>query len=120
MNRMRESVRRERKIPKFRPLPTNLRQRRTLIESYGRFYYNYFTNQGRIKRGSFQAKFPQNTSGRNKNRLMRFIVGKLLYEKMVPVLRQGQIVTVGELLQRTSWIRVRRVRNYKAGVVYEP
>ena len=57
-NRMRESVRIERRVPKLRPLPTNLRKRRVTPVDYARFYGNYTTKTGKIKRFSFQIKIP--------------------------------------------------------------
>lgn len=117
---MKERVRIEREIPKFRPLPTSLRKRRVTPIDHARFYGNYTTKIGKIKRFSFQIKIPHYLSGKQTYRIMKFTCQKLLYEKSIPFDKQGKTYTFGELMQRTPWIRVRKIRDYKAGMVYEP
>lgn len=119
-NRMRESVRIERRIPKFRPLPTNLRKRRVTHVDYARFYGNYTTKTGKIKRFSFQIKMPDYLSGKVMHKMIRLTVEKIHSFNLIPYYEKGQnTFTFGELMQRTQWIKVRKVRDYKAGMVYE-
>jgi hypothetical protein len=117
---MRESVRIERKIPKFRPLPISLRKRRVTPVERAKFYGNYTTKTGQIKRFSFEIIMPEYINGKTINRMIRLTCQKIKYFKLIPLAKQGQKFTFGELHQRTPWIKVRKIREYKAGMVYTP
>ncbi len=115
---MRESARRDKPLPKFRPLPVSLKRRGVVAVDLARFYGNYETKVGRIKRFSFQFKMPDYLSGKMMHRMIRLVCEKIHYFNLVPLHEQGQTFKFSELMLRTPWIRVRKVRNYKAGVVY--
>jgi hypothetical protein len=112
MGGMKESIRRERKIPKFNPLPVNLRKERHGVpDTSARFYGNFKTKSNQIKRFGFQIKIPHYASGKMKQKMIAFTYQRLVFFKSVPIHRKGETFTFGELMQRTSWIRVKRVRN---------
>ena len=112
-------MQRKKSIPKLRPLPLNLRKRQKVTPTnYVRSYGTYTTKQGKIKRFSYQIKVKV-----EKNRTVLFksikrMCAKLLHNE-VPLHKQGEVFEdFGVLLIRTPWIKVRKVRNYKAGVIY--
>ena len=112
MGKIRESVRRERKIPKFRPIPISLRkQRHGVPETSARFYGNFETKNNQIKRFGYQIKIPHYASGKMKQRMIAFIYQRMVFFKSVPIHRKGETFTFGGLMQGTSWIHVKRVRN---------
>ena len=116
---MREDIRRERKIPRFRPIPTHLRRHMGVPKQYARFYVNYETKNGIWKRSSFHIRIPNSASGSMNNKMIRFTCNKIKDFKMIPLLKHGEEVTFGELHQRTQWIKVRRIKYYEAGMFYE-
>lgn len=108
------------RIPEFRPLPAMFRGRRKMVnpKDYARIYGNCVTRFGRIKRFSFQFRIDLTKSHRLLYRQIRAICGRILNNE-IPIHKQGQAFqSFGELLRRTPWIRVRRIRNYKVGVRY--
>jgi len=111
---------------KLRPVPENLKRMRYGLEDLGerrwlaRFYGNYETMTGKLRRFSFNVKISKTVS---KNRralavLMRTTVGKLL-ECTVPKHVQGETFSNFLSLFGRDWQRVRRMRQYEAGVVYK-
>ncbi len=79
------------------------------------------TMTGKTRRISFQVKIG---SGLMRNRqklssLIRAVVNAIKYQKKVPVHRQGDVFSsFKELFDRTNWVRIRMLIDYKAGVVY--
>jgi len=117
--KMRESVRRERKIPRFNPIPVDLRKTRGGRRvDYARFYGNFVTKTGKIKRFSFQVRMPRYLNGKVMHRMISLVCQKIRYFNLVPIHKQGQTFPFGELMQG-NWIRVRKVRDYQAGMIYE-
>lgn len=110
----------EGRYPKFRPMPIRFRSGRPKEQKdYGRFYGNYNPlHEKTIKRFSFQVK----TDMRNPRllgRLMRITCGKIVRNN-IPLAKTGQTFdSFGDLLHRTPWIKVKKVRNYHAGVIYK-
>lgn len=109
----------------LRPVPENLRRMRYGLDDlserrwFARFYGNCETMTGKLRRFSFSVKISKRLS---KNRkalamLMRTTIGKLL-EDTVPEHVQGEVFSNFMSLLGRDWVRVRRVRNYEAGVVY--
>jgi hypothetical protein len=114
---MRE-VRTERRIPKFRPLPTNLR-RPVEHRMYKRFYGNCNTKTGKIKKFIFEVELPNSFNGKMKHRAIRYICEKIKYEKSIPLLKKGERVRLSDLMLKVPWIRVRKIRVYETQSVYE-
>jgi len=88
---------------------------------YARFYGNYDTLTGKRKRFSFQVRVSPAIQ-RNRRALSEFIrtTCNNLLDRNIPEHEQGETFhTFGDLLRRTRWFRVRKVRNYEAGVLYE-
>jgi len=111
--------RKGRRYPEFRPLPLGLRQARPPEQrDYARFYGNFLNQFGKIKLFSFQLRIDRSKGGKLACFQVRTICGKLL-QNQIPVHKQGQVFrSLGELLFRTQWIRVRKVRNYEVGMSY--
>ena len=106
------------------PVPSRLKRMR-----YGapyradlRFYGLVESLTGKRKRVSFQVKVGS-TLMRNKRRLgelIRAVVKAIKYQKTIPVHRQGDVFSsFKELFDRTKWVRIRRLLDYKAGMHYE-
>ena len=98
----------------------NLRKRlRVTANIFVRAYGNYVTKQGKNKRFSFQVKIRE---GKNRNVLyssIKHMCGKLKHNE-IPLHKKGEVFDdFGDLLIATPWIKVRKIRQYKAGVVYE-
>ncbi len=108
-----------RKVPKLRPLPIHLRRHIGRPKQYARFYVNYETKNGISKRQSFHVKIPNSVSGKMNYKMIRFTCNRIKDFKMIPLLKNGEEVTFGELHQRTPWIKVKRIKFYKPGMVYE-
>lgn len=105
----------------FRPAPLSLRQLRYGVRynEYARFYGNYVSMTGKRKRFSFQIRVSPRLSGRQKYRLIVRTCNALL-DNTIPQHRQGEVFdNFGDLLKRTKWFRVRKLRQYEAGMVYE-
>ncbi|MEM2111349.1 MAG: hypothetical protein QXX08_05675 [Candidatus Bathyarchaeia archaeon] len=108
-------------MSRFRPVTLALRWLRSgaRYREYARFYGSYVTITGKIKRFSFSVKVNPRLNNRVKYRRIVTVCNSLL-DKMIPEHKQGDIFnTFAELLYRTRWFRVRRLRNYQAGMVYE-
>jgi len=80
------------------------------------------TLTGKLKRISFQVKVGSSLM-KNKQKLMQLIratVTAIKYHKKIPVHRQGDVFSsFKELFDRTKWVRIRRLLDYKAGMHYE-
>lgn len=111
--------RKGRRYPEFRPVPLGLRQARPSIQrDYARFYGNYVSKFGKIKRFSFQVRIDLSKGGQLFGRLIRTTCGRLL-QNQIPLHKQGQVFSsFAELFHRTAWIQVRKVRNYEVGMSY--
>ena len=105
---------------KFRPLPLYLSQRRYLAreQEFARFYGSYVNMTGHTKRFSFQVTLSPSLSNRDKYDCIRTAVTELR-NKRIPQHEQGQVFHSFHALFSTTWLRVRRLRQYHAGVVYE-
>ena len=106
-----------------RPVPKRLRQMRSEARPkwYARFYGNYSTMTGKRKRFSFRVRIASRLQ-RNRKALASYIriVCFNLKEKKVPLHVSGQTFhTFKDLLWGTPWHRMRRLREYEAGVQYE-
>jgi hypothetical protein len=106
----------------FRRMPTRVLSYRTLGRAehrdYARFYGNFTTMVGKLKRFSFQVRADTVRNNKMLYQLIKATCGKIL-RNQVPVHTQGQTFSsFGELFRRTPWIRVRKVRNYKVGMKY--
>ncbi len=109
----------ERKLPKFNPLPVHLANLRRGIApfDFARFYGNFVTLTGKLKRFSFQVRMGAQSSGAEKYTKIRIVCQNLLQNK-VPVHEPGQIFSFDELLHKTHWTLVRRIAEYKVGMQY--
>ena len=106
---------------KLRPIPAHLKRMRigATHRWFARFYGNYESMTGKLRRFSFSVKISKSVS---KNRralavLMRTTVQKLL-EDTVPEHVQGEVFSNFLSLFGRDWQRVRRMRQYEAGVIY--
>jgi hypothetical protein len=109
-------------MPKgYRPVPERLRRMRigATHRWFARFYGNYETITGHLRRFSFQVRISSELSQdrRALANYMRMICGALL-ERNVPEHVQGETFHSFRDLMLARWFRVRRVRNYEAGVAY--
>jgi hypothetical protein len=110
---------RNRRLPAYRPIPTDLRKRRRIAPDYANFYGSYITKDGRKKRFSFKVKVDP-----YKNRI---VLGKLIKmtcmrikDNRIPPVKNGYVFDdFGDLLSATKWMRVRLIKPYKAGMEYE-
>jgi hypothetical protein len=108
---------------KLRQVPSSLRRLRrgASHDWYARFYGLYETATGKIKRFSFQVRIGSALK-RNRRKLawlMRMTV-RALKDRTVPEHTQGEVFSsFRELIFKTSWFKVRRLLDYKAGVIYE-
>lgn len=117
---MSKRKRRRKKIPEFRPYP--LKRKRVKPDDYdkARFYGNYETMRGKIKRASFMVKVDLSTTRKRRlaSKQIAFVIVRGKYQNEIPLHTQGQIfISFGELL-RSPWMKVKKIREYKAGVLY--
>lgn len=100
-------------------MPLGLRDvRPTQQRDYARFYGNYVEKFGKIKRFSFQMRIDLSKSGKLVYLQVKSICGRLL-QNQIPLHKQGQVFhSFRELVFRTPWIKVRKVRNYEVGMSY--
>lgn len=107
-------------MPRYRALPSSLRQMRrgARHREYARFYGLYVSMTGKRKRFSFQVKFNRRLTGKWKYRLIVTTVNALKDEE-IPRHRQGEVFTSFGKLFGTTWVKVRKLIRYEAGVVYE-
>ena len=106
---------------RFRPAPAYLRASRhgARYRGYARFYGLYETMRGNKKRFSFSVRVNPRLTNAEKYRYIVIVCNELL-NKEIPEHRQGDVFSsFRELLFRTDWFRVRKLIDYKAGVVYE-
>jgi hypothetical protein len=112
------------KKKKLRAIPSRLKRMRYGAPYRGdlRVYGLVETLTGKRKRISFQVKV-STALLRNKQKLMQLIratVNVIKNQKMIPVHRQGDVFSsFKELFDRTKWVRIRRLLDYKAGMHYE-
>jgi hypothetical protein len=112
------------KKKKFGTVPSRLTRIRYGAPYRGdlRVYGLVETETGKRKRISFQVKVGSALM-KNKQKLMQLIratVNSIKYQKMIPVHRQGDVFSsFKELFDRTKWVRIRRLLDYKAGMHYE-
>ena len=112
-------IRNRRKLPPFRPVPIDLRRRRRVAPNYANWYGSYVTKDGRVKRFSFKAKVDPNKNPMVLYKLIRHICNKIK-KGQIPAVPNGAILDdFGDLIIATPWIRVRKIRFYKAGMEYE-
>lgn len=105
----------------FRPLPSDLRglRDRARYSEFARFYGSFDRMNWKIGRFSFQVEMSPWLSNNEKYRLIVTTVNALR-DNTIPEHEQGQVFrSFQELFHRTKWVRVRRLRQYKAGMVYE-
>ena len=101
----------ERRIPPFRPLPTNLRKP-VKHKFYKRFYGNATMQTGRIKKFIFEVEIPNSFNGPMKHRAIRYVCEKIKRERSIPLLNIGERVRLSDLMLKVPWIRVRKIRDY--------
>jgi hypothetical protein len=106
---------------KLRPAPAYLKRMRigATHRWFARFYGNYESMTGKLRRFSFQVRVSPELS-QNRRVLadnIRTTCGALL-ENNVPEHMQGDTFHSFRDLMLARWFRVRRLRNYEAGVVY--
>jgi hypothetical protein len=106
---------------KLRPTPEYLKGMRigATHRWFARFYGNYETITGKLRRFSFQVrvspKLSQNRKALANN--IRMTCGTLL-DGNIPEHMQGDTFHSFIDLRLARWFRVRRLRDYEAGVVY--
>ena len=117
-------VKKQRKLPKFNPKPTNLNDMRNTLQNYfasrityARFYGDYRILTGREKRFSFQVKLDAGLRGYEKYQDIKTICDRILQNK-IPNHEPGEVFGFHELLHHTQWFPVRKILNYKVGVPY--
>ena len=109
-------------MPKgYRPVPERLRRMRigATHRWFARFYGTYETITGKLGRLSFQV-YDSPELRRNRKVLadnIRMTVEALL-ERNVPEHEQGETFHSFRDLMLARWFRVRRLRDYEAGVLY--
>ena len=104
---------------RLRPLPTDLRKQRVIRRQYARFYGNYTTKTGKMKRFSFKVKVDPYKRRSAQYILMKLTCHRLKNGKIPPVPNGFVFQDFGDLLNVQPWIRVQRVYPYKAGMQYE-
>lgn len=106
---------------RFRPAPEHLKLMRigATHRWFARFYGNYETITGKLRRFSFQVRIsPELRQDRRAlANYMRMTCGSLL-DRNVPEHVQGETFDSFRDLMLARWFRVRKVRNYEAGVAY--
>jgi hypothetical protein len=110
----------QRKLPKLNPLPKQiekLRQYFAPTETYARFYGEYATSLGKIRRFSFQVALDPDTRGWEKYSIISHICNTILQNK-IPLHEPGQVFSFHELYHHTQWVRVRSILQYKVGMAY--
>lgn len=106
---------------KLRPAPEHIKRMRigATHRWFARFYGNYDAITGRLGRFSLQVRVSselrQNRRALANN--IRMVVRRLL-EGNIPEHVQGETFQSFRDLMLAKWFRVRRLRNYEAGVVY--
>lgn len=117
MVKIKKHVKKYRKVPDFDPLPASLRSLRGYISPtvYARFYGNFITITGKLRRFSFQVKLDAGLSGQEMERIVRTVSGALKQNR-VPRHEPGQIFGFDELFDQTHWVEVRRVTQYDVDV----
>lgn len=109
-------------MPKgYRPVPERLRRMRIGVTHrwLARFYGVYESTTGKWGRFSFQVKVSPELS-QNRRALAHNIrkTVEALREGYVPEHEQGETFHSFADLNLVRWFRVRRLRDYEAGVVY--
>ncbi len=119
-------IKKQRELPKFRPLPTKLADKLNTMQNYfasfktyTRFYGDYRTLTGRTRRFSFQVLLDSGLRGYEKYQDIRTICNRILQNK-VPNHEPGEVFGFHELLHHTQWFPVRKIIKYKVGVPYGP
>jgi len=109
--------------PIFRALRSAAKLRKKGTVGYARFYALFEDIRGKKKRASFavrvRSKYLASTSQRRA--LMRWIrtVCNAMLDNTMPVHKYGQrFKSFRELLKETKWVEIRRLLDYRAGVVY--
>jgi len=106
---------------KLRPVPEHLKRMRigATHRWFARFYGNYETLTGKLRRFSFQVKVsPKLRQDRRALAFnMRMICSSLL-ERTVPEHVQGETFQSFRDLRLARWLPIRRLRDYEAGIVY--
>jgi hypothetical protein len=109
---------------KFRPVPLRLRQNRYGAPYRGelRFYGLVETLKGNRKHVSFQVHVsPRLLTNRQRlSELIRALCNAIKYQKKIPVHIQRQsFSSFQELFNRTRWVEIKKLLDYKAGMRYE-
>lgn len=112
------------KPKKFRKVPSRFKPMRYGIKHRGdlRVYGLVKTITGKTKRISFQVKISSRLlrNGKDLGKFIRAVVNNIKYKKRIPVHRQGDVFSsFTELFDRTRWVKIRNLIDYKAGVHYE-
>jgi hypothetical protein len=110
---------------KLRPVPENLKRMRYGLEDLGerkwlaKFYGTIDTMTGELKSFAFGVKISKrvSTDRRALAALIRATVQKLR-ENTVPEHESGEVFSDFLSLFGRDWQRVRRIREYHAGVIY--
>lgn len=116
-----EEIERRRSERRYRELPENLRQLRQGVgegKRVARLYALYIDRFGYTRRVSFGVKVNKRIPNRGLAFLIRNTVREMK-EGRIPDVGKGEVLTdfVYDLYTR-NWENVRRLLDYKAGVVY--
>jgi hypothetical protein len=96
-----------------------LSRRTRIAPDYANFYGSVITKTGDIKRFSFKVKVDPSKRHAVLYRLIRHTC-KLLKRRQIPIVPNGAIFDdFGDCLHGVDWMRVRKLRYYKAGMQYE-
>jgi hypothetical protein len=105
-------------MPRFQPIPRPLgRPRTSPVHSYGRFYALYTDNFGAIHRATFQVRADKYMPKMKYHWVA--ITAQKMKEGYIPQHFNGQVFGSFPELHAERWVRVRKVREYEAGVHYE-
>lgn len=110
-------ARRNRRNLPYRIIPTDLKKRRRIAPDYANFYGSYVAKTGIGKRFSFKVPvYDKNPMVLYK--LMRHTCNKLK-RNLIPDVPNGFIFQdFGHLHVAVDWMRVRKLRFYRAGMHY--
>lgn len=112
------SRRNKRNLP-YRPVPIDLRRRRRISPDYANFYGSYITKNGRVKRFSFKVKVDPYKNHIVLFKLIKHTCNVLKRNQIPPVPNGYKFDDFGDCLHGVTWMKVRNVRSYKAGMEYE-
>jgi len=101
-------------------LPARILKYRRPVEQriYTRMYGRYENRKGQVKGFSFQVKISPRLRGKVMALHIRHIIGKMLYEHILPTHRKGESFGSFRELYRSQWVRIRKVLDYDVKMKY--